>query len=174
LFEELGDHAAVGRLLNNLAGLNHLLGDSDEAIALLRDSFEIFAELDLAPEAGYVCSSLAEILVDQGAFTDAENHARKALDLLGERIDHVQEIGTAQLALGRALTGQGRLREAESWTARAEMTFEQANLPSHRSYAWLAQGDIESRRGNDLAAANLFRRSALALLDHEDRDHRSR
>lgn len=88
---------------------------------------------------------------------------RETVDWLADRL----ATDTAQLALGRALTGQERLSEAESWTAAAETTFEQANLVSHRSYAWLAQGDIESRRGNDRAAARLFRSSALALLDDD-------
>jgi transcriptional regulator with XRE-family HTH domain len=168
LFEQLGDRATVGRLLNNLAGLNHLLGHSERAVELLRDAFEIFLELDLGVEAGYACSSLAEILVEEGAYGEAEELAVKALSLLGGRRDHVQEIGTAQLALARALTAQRRLGEAEIWAGRADRAFEEARLTSHRSYAWLAQGDIESERGNDRAAADLFRRSALALLESEE------
>jgi hypothetical protein len=88
--------------------------------------------------------------------------------LLGGRRDHVQEIGTAQLALARALTAQGRLGEAQVWALRADEAFEEAGLTSHRSYAWLAQGDIEAERGNERGAADLFRRSAVALLERED------
>ena len=84
-----------------------------------------------------------------------ETQARKALDLLGGRADHLQEVGTAQLALGRALAAQGRLEEAEQWIARADATFEQASSSSHRSSAWIAQGDVESQRGNDGVAAGL-------------------
>jgi tetratricopeptide (TPR) repeat protein len=168
LFDRLGDRATVGRLLNNLAGLNHLLGHDEQAVALLREAFEIFADLDLGVEAGYACSSLSEILVEAGAFDEGEELARRALSLLGGRQDHVQEIGTAQLALARALTGQSRLAEAGIWAERADQTFEDARLTSHRSSAWLAQGDIESERGDDGAAAALFRRSALALLESEE------
>ena len=39
LFEELGDRATAARLLNNLAGLDHLLGDESGAIALLERAF---------------------------------------------------------------------------------------------------------------------------------------
>jgi hypothetical protein len=60
------------------------------------------------------------------------------------------------------------LGEAEVWAERADKTFEEARLTSHRSYAWLAQGDIEAERGNDRTAADLFRRSAVALLERED------
>ena len=97
---------------------------------------------------------------------EAEEQARKALDLLGGRVDHLQEVGTAQLALGRALAAQGSLDEGEASIAAAEADV-RAALESlgHRSYAWIAQGDVESRRGNDAGAASLYRRAARALRD---------
>jgi tetratricopeptide (TPR) repeat protein len=165
LFEALGDKATVGRLLNNLAGLNHLLGDAVRAIALLEEAFEIFVELDLAVDAGYVSSSLAEIRLECGEFELAEAQAQKALGLLDGRVDHLQEVGTAQLTLGRALAAQGKLDESEAWIAAADETFHQASSVSHRSYAWIAQGDIESQRGNDGVAAGLYRRAARALQE---------
>ena len=165
LFEELGDRATVARLLNNLAGLEHLLGDAPRAIALLEEAFEMFVELDLPVDAGYVCSSLAEIRLESGDAELSETQARKSLDLLGGRIDHLQEIGTAQLTLGRALAAQGMLDDAERWIAAADETFEQARSASHRSSAWIAQGDVESRRGNDRVAAGLYRRAAEALQE---------
>jgi tetratricopeptide (TPR) repeat protein len=165
LFEELGDRATVGRLLNNLAGLNHLLGDAGQAIALLHEAFGLFVELGLRVDAGYVCSSLAEIHLESGDFELSKQQAQKALDLLGGRVDHLQEIGTAQLTLGRALAAQARLGEAEAWTATADATFEQARSVGHRTYAWIAQGDIESRRGHDRAASDYYKRAAQALLE---------
>jgi transcriptional regulator with XRE-family HTH domain len=168
LFDTLGDRATVARLLNNLAGLGHLLGDDERAVALLEEAFALFVELDLSVEAGYVCSSLAGIQVDAGDLDGAERNARKALDLLGGRVDHLQEIGMAELTLGRARAGQGALDEADTWIARAEETFRRANSTGHRSFAWLAQGDVESLRGSDAAAAGLYRRAAVALQDEED------
>jgi transcriptional regulator with XRE-family HTH domain len=165
LFEELGDGATVARLLNNLAGLEHLLGDAPRAVALLEEAFEMFVELDLAVDAGYVCSSLAEIRLEGGEAEMSETQALKALDLLGGRVDHLQEIGTAQLTLGRAVAAQGRLDDGEAWIAAADETFEQARSASHRSSAWIAQGDIQSRRGNDRVAAGLFRQAARALQE---------
>ena len=167
LFAELGDEATVARLLNNLAGLNHLLGDADEALALLEQAFGMFVDLDLAVDAGYVCSSLAEIHLDRGRPGAAEASARKALDLLDGRVDHLQELGTAELALGRALAAQGSLEEGERWIARADETFERARSVSHRSYAWIAQGDVQLERGNDALAAGLYRRAARALQEAE-------
>ena len=165
LFEELGDRATAARLLNNLAGLDHLLGDESGAIALLERAFEIFVDEDLPVDAGYVCASLAEIRLACDEPKPAEAQARKALELLGDRIDHLQEVGTAQLALGRALAAQGRLDDAEAAIAAAEATFEQAHSAGHRSYAWVARGDLQSQRGNDRDAADLYRRAARALQD---------
>ncbi len=165
LFASLGDRATVARLLNNLAGLNHLLGNDARAVILLEEAFEIFVGLELAVDAGYVCSSLAEIRLERGELAEAEAQARQALDLLGGRVDHLQEIGTAQLTLGRALAGQGSLDEGETSIADAEATFERAQSVGHRSSAWIAQGDVESSRGHDALAAGLYRRAALALRE---------
>ena len=165
LFAELGDRATVGRLLNNLAGLEHLLGDLPRAVALLEEAFAIFVDLDLPVDAGYVCASLAEVRLESGDAELSEAQARKALELLGERLDHLQEVGTAQLTLGRSLAARGATEEAERWISRADATFEQARSASHRSSAWIALGDVESQRGDDRAAAGLYRRAALALHD---------
>ena len=165
LFEELGDRATAGRLLNNLAGLEHLLGDLPRAIALLEDAFATFVELDLQVDAGYVCSSLAEIRLESGELELSEAQARQALELLDDRVDHLQEIGTAQLTLGRALAAQGALDDAETWISAADDTFARARSAGHRSSAWIAQGDVESRKGDDRAAAGLYRRAALALQE---------
>jgi tetratricopeptide (TPR) repeat protein len=165
LFDALGDRATVARLLNNLAGLSHLLGDDDHAVAALEEAFGMFVELDLVVEAGYVCSSLAAIQLDRDDSDAAETSARKALDLLGDRVDHLQEIGMAQLSLGRSYARQGELEEAEKWIAAADETFCRAGSMGHRSYAWMAQGDVESLRGSDAVAAGLYRRAALALRE---------
>ena len=149
LFEELGDRATVARLLNNLAGLDHLLGRSRSgAIALLERAFEMFVDLDLPVDAGYVCASLAEIRLACDEPKPAEAQARKALELLGDRVDHLQEVGTAQLALGRALAAQGRLDDAEAVDrGRGRDASSRRSSAGHRSYAWVAQGDLESQRG---------------------------
>ncbi|HEX4746547.1 MAG TPA: helix-turn-helix transcriptional regulator [Gaiellaceae bacterium] len=167
LFEELGDRATVARLLNNLAGLVHLLGDPERAIELLDEAFAMFVDLDLRVEAGYVCSSLAEIRLESGDTEASLTQARKALELLDDRVDHLQEVGTAELTFGRALAAEGHLDEADEWLARADATFARARSTGHRSSAWIAQGDVESRRGHDRDAATHYRRAALALQEVE-------
>ena len=167
LFARLGDRATVARLENNLAGLNHLLGNAGVAIELLDASFATFVDLDLPIDAGYVCSSLAEIRLEAGELELAEEQARNALDLLAGRIDHLQEVGTAELTLGRALGAQGRLDEADVCIARAEEAFAQASSVGHRSSAWIARGDLATERGNDRTAASLYRRAARALREED-------
>ena len=85
------------------------------------------------------------------------------MELLGDRVDHLEGIGGTQLALGRALAGQGRVAEADEWIAAAERTVEQAQSVSYAADAWIARGDLESLRGDDRAAAALFRRAAEAM-----------
>ena len=55
--------------------------------------------------------------------------------------------------LGRALLEQGRLDEAEAALGDAEDAFAQLSSGSHQAAAWVAQGDLAQRRGDDHGAA---------------------
>ncbi len=117
---ELADRVHVSQLTNNLGGLNFLLGNTDEAVELLKESFAIALELGRDADAGRAVSSLAQVHLRTGNVEQAEEQARHALDLLDGRVDYVDEIGSAQLVLGRALLEQDRLDEAEAAFAAAE------------------------------------------------------
>ena len=95
----------------------------------------------------------------------AEQQARHALQLLDGRSDFVDEIGNAQIVLGRSLLEQDRLDEAETVFDDAEASLTQLSSASHAAVAWTAQGDLASRRGDAKAAATLYRRAAEALQD---------
>ena len=164
-YEELADQSNVGKLLNNLGGLNFQLGKPDEAIKHLKDAYRVLLEVGDNTDAGHVVSSLAQVHLRTGEPKLAEEQARHALDLLGGRVDHLDEIGNAQLVLGRALLDQERLDEADTMFKEAEGSFEQLSSASHRAAAWIAQGDLAVRRGEDLDAAHLYRRAAEALQD---------
>jgi tetratricopeptide (TPR) repeat protein len=164
-YEELADQANVGKLLNNLGGLNFQLGKPQEAIKHLKDAYRVLLEVGDDTDAGHVVSSLAQVHLRTGEPKLAEEQARHALDLLGGRVDHLDEIGNAQLVLGRALLDQERLDEAETMFKEAEASFEQLSSVSHRAAAWIAQGDLAVRRGEDRGAAHLYRRAAEALQD---------
>ena len=164
-YEELSDQANVGKLLNNLGGLNFQLGKPQEAIRHLKDAYRVLLDVGSEADAGYVVSSLAQVHLRTGEPKVAEEQARHALELLGDRVDVLDEIGNAQLVLGRSLLEQERLDEAEEMFKAAEASFEQLSSASHRAAAWVAQGDLAVRRGEDRHAAHLYRRAAEALQD---------
>jgi tetratricopeptide (TPR) repeat protein len=165
LYEEIAHQANVGKLLNNLGGLNFLLGKPDEAKVYLKDAFRVALEMGSDLDAGFAVSSLAQVHLRTGELDLAEEQARHALELLEGRDDYVDEIGNAQLVLGRALLEQGRLDEAQASFDDAETSLGQLSSASHRAAAWIAKGDLEAKRGEDRAAADLYRRAAEALQD---------
>jgi tetratricopeptide (TPR) repeat protein len=164
-YEELSDRSNLGRLLNNLGGLNFLLGHPEEAVELLKDAVRIALEVGDDVEAAYAVNGIAQVHLRTGDSAKAEEHARHALELLGDRVDELGEIGNAQIVLGRALMEQDRLDEAEVALAAGERAYDQFSSGSHRASAWVAQGDLAARRGDDRTAARLYRQAADALQD---------
>jgi tetratricopeptide (TPR) repeat protein len=165
LYVGAGDRLGEHKLLNNLGGINFLLGKQDQAVACLQDSFRIALELGNDIGAAYAMSSLAQVQLKSGEPAQAEAHARRAVELLDGRIDHVSELGNAQLVLGRSLLEQDRLADADATFTAAETSFAHLASISHRAAAWVAQGDLAARRGDTDAAAALYRRAAEALQD---------
>jgi HTH-type transcriptional regulator, quorum sensing regulator NprR len=167
LYAEVGDVGAEARVLNNLANLNELLGNADVAIEQHREAFRMCVDAGLDAEAGYVLSSLAEIHRGRGELDEAELAARRALDILGSRVDHIQEVGNAQLVLARARLEQGALDQAEDLLGAADESFSRADSISHRAQSWMARGELQLLRENDAEAARLFREAAIALQSAE-------
>jgi tetratricopeptide (TPR) repeat protein len=164
-YAQLSDRVHVGELTNNLGAFNFLLGITDDAINLLKEAFAIALETGRDADAGRAVSSLAQIHLRTGEPALAEEQARHALRLLDGRVDYVDEVGNAQLVLGRALLEQGRFDEAEAAFADAELSFADLGSGSHRAAAWVARGDLAARRGDHEAAAELYRAAAEALQD---------
>ena len=164
-FEELADRTNVGKLLNNLGGLNFLLGSPDKAVRHLKDAFAAALEVGNEADAAHAVSSLAQVHLRTGESALAEQQARHALDLLAGRVDQLDEIGGTQLVLGRALLEQGRLDEAGEVLREAEANFEKLSSGSHRAAAWVALGDLAARRNDDRTAARLYRQAAETLQD---------
>ena len=165
LYEAVDDPLNVSRLLNNLGGLTFMLGHPEEAVAQLKDAFRIALEVGEPIDGAHAVSSLAQVHLRSGDHELAERQARHALELLDGRVDYLDEIGNAQLVLGRAFLEQGRLDEAEETFAEAEQSLEQLSSASHRAVAWMAQGDLALARGDDRAAGALFRCAAEALQE---------
>ncbi len=165
VYVELEAQNDVGRLLNNLGGLNYLLGKPNDAVKYLTDAFRVLIEAGSNEEAATAVSSLAQVQLGLGEVETAERQARQALSLLGDREDRLDEVGNAQLVLGRSLLEQGRLDEADTAFEAADVLFANFESTSHRAAAWIAKGDLAARRGNDSEAARLYRRAAEALQD---------
>ena len=165
IFEDLAEDRHVGRLHNNLGGFAFSLGRPDEAIPHLKEAFRIALDLGNDADAAQAVSSLAQVHLRTGKIEQAEQQSRHALRLLEGRVDFLDEIGNAQLVLGRSLLEQGRLDEAGDQFQAADSTFEQLSSVSHRAAAWVALGDLAARRGDDREAAHQYRRAAEALQD---------
>jgi tetratricopeptide (TPR) repeat protein len=165
LYEELNDERNVGRLMLNLGGLNLLLGKPQQAIDHLKASFELAVEADSQPDAAQALGSLATVHLHLGDNEAADEHARKALGLLQGRDDFLHEVGQSNVVLGRSLLERGRFEEAEECFTAADAAFEQLGSVSYRAGAWVALGDLASRRGDDREAARLYRNAAEALQD---------
>jgi tetratricopeptide (TPR) repeat protein len=160
-----GDRQTEGRLLNNLGGIALLLDEPENAVGLIKEAFAIFLDLGADTDAAQAVSSLAQVHLRCGAPQLAEEQARHALSILGDREDFVDERGNAHLVLGRALHAQGRVDEAMKEFATAEWLFERLGSESHVAAAWMAQGDLYETLGDLEASSTLFRRAAEALQD---------
>jgi tetratricopeptide (TPR) repeat protein len=165
IYAELGDRQSEARILNNIGAYEHLLGNSQRAEKCLQESFGIALDLGDDTDAAQAISSLARVQLDSGRLEQAEKNARHALELLDGRVDYLDEIGSSQLVLGRALLGLGRADDAEPCFAAAEASFEKLASASHSAQAWTALGDLALARGNEAEASEHFRRAALALHD---------
>jgi tetratricopeptide (TPR) repeat protein len=165
VYEELNDQRNLAGLLNNLGGLNLMLGKPEEAIEYLKSSYSTAIDADSKEEAAQATGSLAAVHLELNDYEQAERFARQAISLLEGRVDFLHEIGTSQLVLGRALMEQGLLDEAEEAFKAADDSFEQWSSASHRARAWIALGDLAARRGDDRTAARHYRNAADALQD---------
>jgi tetratricopeptide (TPR) repeat protein len=165
IYERLGDRPNTGRMLNNLGGLNFLLGRHDEAVDYLKRAVSVALEADSTADAAQAISSLAQVHLRSGDPLLAETQARHALELLDGRRDFLEEIGNAQLVLGRSLAEQNLFDDSADWLAAAGDSFEQLSSVSHRAAVWTAQGDLARRAGDCERAADLYRRAADSLQD---------
>ena len=145
--------------------MNSGIGKPESAVGYLKRAFSVALELGSDADAAQAVSSLAQVHLGTGDVGLAEEQSRHALELLAGRDDFVDEIGNAQIVLGRSLLEQGRLDEAQQTFEEAEASFAQLSSASHRAVAWTAQGDVASKRGDTKTAATLYRRAAEALQD---------
>ena len=165
LYREVNDGRDVGRMMLDLGGLQLVLGRAHEAIDYLEASYALAVEAESRSDAAQALRSLAAVHLHLADYDAADDNARKALDLLGGREDFPNEVGQSHMVLGRALLERGRLDEARESFEAADAVFEQMASAGHRAGAWVALGDLASRRGDDSEAARWYRNAAEALQD---------
>jgi tetratricopeptide (TPR) repeat protein len=166
LYEQCGDSVNVGKVLNNLGGINFLLGKPEQSVANLKQAISIGLDGSHDVDAAYAISSLAQVHLRTGNPVLAEPQARHALEILSGRKDVLDEIGGVQIVLGRSLLEQGRFEEAAVWLREAEQTVERIESASLLAAVWIAQGDLALAQSDPDTAAGLFRRAADSLQDH--------
>jgi transcriptional regulator with XRE-family HTH domain len=165
LYEAVDDPVNVGRLLTNLGVFTFQLADTENAVRHLKDAFRIALETNSTADGAQAIASLAQVHLRSGDPVLAETQARHALELLEGREDLLDEVGSTQLVLGRALLAQERLEEAEEAFRQGEASLAQVSSASHHAAAWTAQGDLALHRGDDRTAGALYRRAAEALQE---------
>jgi tetratricopeptide (TPR) repeat protein len=165
LYERVADHEYVGKLLNNLGQLRAITGQPEEAVPLLRESFRIAVEQDNRIDAAFAASSLASARMHCGDFEGAIESGNRAIELLSLREEYREEVGNAQIVIGRASLALGRIDQAEECFKAAVDCYAAVETVSHLAGAWVALGDVADRRGEASRAAELYRQAAEALQD---------
>jgi len=165
LYQSVNDERNVGRLHLMLGGLTLLLGDEEHAVEHLKASYSRALDADSPADAAQALEGIARVHLNRGEYDQADELARQSLALLQGREDYLHEVSPSQLVLGRALLERGRLDEAEECFRAADAAAEQMASISHRTEAWVALGDLATRRGDAREAARLYRNAAEALQE---------
>ena len=136
LFQELDDERTVGRLLNNLGGLSLLLGKPQRGDRAAEGVVRSRGRGRLAGGRRPGRQRPRTVHLRLGEWEAAEENAREALRLLEGREDFLDEIGQAQIVLGRSLLERERFDEAEQSFRAADAT----SSSSRRSATALGRG----------------------------------
>jgi LuxR family transcriptional regulator, maltose regulon positive regulatory protein len=116
--------------------------------------------------SGLAC--LAEVALYR-SFAQAAERGMQAVELArGHGWTDEPAAGTAYMAVGAALTWQGRLEEAEPWIQRAERTVRAETEPATRQAVQYVRGMLELARGRDADAVAAFD-AVERLGDHLDK-----
>jgi tetratricopeptide (TPR) repeat protein len=160
-----GDTLSTARILNNLGGIDFLLGDVAAAERTLAEAAATAAEAASDADVAQATSSLAQVLLHSGRPREARSHALGAIEMLSGRTDFREEVGNAQLVVAKSFATENEAAAAAVWLDRAEDTFAGLGSTSQLAAAWVARGDLARTTGDVNAGAELYRRAAEALQD---------
>src|SRR5581483_435132 len=155
----------VARVLNNLGGIDFLLGDAASAEEHLLGAIEAADAAGDDAALAQSVNSLAQIYLRTGRPVEARVRAQRAAEILDGRADFLDELGNAQLVVARALLAEGDSAGATAWLDAADRTFDAFGSVSHRAAALVARGDLVRALGDSDTAADLYRRAADSLQD---------
>ena len=165
LYRRLDNRLCTARMLNNLGGIDFLLGNVEAAEESLRAAIETSAELGSDADFAQGVNSLAQVYLRTDRPLEARARALRAVDLLQHRTDFLDELGHAQLVIARSFQMEGDQDRAAGWLDRAEQTLAGLGSTSHLASAWMARGDLARSSGDVEAAADHYRRAADLLQD---------
>ncbi|MHB2019371.1 MAG: tetratricopeptide repeat protein, partial [Candidatus Xenobia bacterium] len=164
--DELGaGHSLVATICNNLAEVEHRLGNLDEAKKLLRHAIAVDrATGGEQAEIATCMHNLAQLLTEQERFSEAEQTFQKAL-MIWERIEGPEHLGRVQSlgGLGQLMALQGRATEARAVLERALSIGERVLPASSPLRAMLLHTLAEVHHNLDeyASAESLYRQAIL-------------
>lgn len=165
LYRKHTDTLATARILNNLGGIDFLLGDVSGAEMYLAEAVEKASAAGSDVDLAQAVNTLATVYLRTDRPSEARVRAERACRLLAGRPDFRDELGNAQLVVARALAAEGNHAAALEWIDAADETFAALGSTSHLATGWVARGDVLRALGNVEHAAELYRRAADALGD---------
>jgi DNA-binding SARP family transcriptional activator len=156
LVEHDGDRASEANLVVWRGGLEAMLGQFDDARALVDDARTIFQDLGLQTAAVDTCGRLMAIVeMLAGRPAEAEAHLRKSCELLQE-LQQTSALAMRAGELAATIYSQGRYDEAEIWTDLAHDSAGADDLAASLSWEPV-RSKILARKGEFAAAERLAR-----------------
>ncbi|MDH3469871.1 MAG: AAA family ATPase [Acidimicrobiia bacterium] len=113
IFKELGDLGSQAIVIGTAGIGAYFDGDWDNAVRLYEAGRDAFQRAGNAVHAAHAESNIGEVLINQERFDEAEPLLRDAIRVL-QASGFLDGVAFGQIQLGRALTGLGRLDEADA------------------------------------------------------------
>ena len=142
IYRRHGDTLSTARILNNLGGIDFLLGDVAGAEHALEEAAATAAAAGSEVDVAQATSSLAQVFLRTDRPREARESALAGLTLLAGRIDFLDEIGNAQLVVAKSHAAEQDAASAAEWLDTAERTFVELGSTSHLAAVSIARGDV--------------------------------
>ncbi|GHI10168.1 hypothetical protein AQI88_26425 [Streptomyces cellostaticus] len=163
IYSEGDDARALSRLRNAYASvlMQSESGDIAEAKSQLERSAETLADHGSTVDMAYCETALARACLLEADPRQAEQHARRALELLGT--GHRLETARTLLVLAGAQLQLGDAAAAEAGCERAALLLEASEADRQAASAWNDLGELLERSGHTERALWAYRQSLRCL-----------